>query len=120
MARVSCETLEPHERTTLAVGFFGLRDVAETDARRPARLGGREAFLEVLLGGFFEVVCDFLVQVGVDSILLPQPTNALHQNAQRPHDTSTGILKKRETIPVACCHAASSTRSCLRPSFVNV
>lgn len=112
--------VEPCERASVSVCLFGLRHAAEAAERRTARFSRRQTLPDVFLDGLLEMRGNLLAQVAIQLTRVKQPAQACQKDTQPSHDTFSRTLKKRATIPVACCHATSSARSCLRPALVNV
>ena len=111
--------VEPLERARVSVRLLCLRNASEAPKSREPRLRGRVTALKVFVSGFVEMAGDLLVQLVVELARTHQPADARQEQTQASHHTFSGILRNRATIPVACCHAASSADSCLRPAFVN-
>jgi hypothetical protein len=101
------------------IGFERLRHSAESRECRARRLSRRHALPDVVVDGFGDVRLDLGLQLTVTAGSAEESAQPRQEGAQRAHERSLAMSKKRATMPVACCQACSSSRSRLRPVLVS-
>ena len=116
---VLAHIVRPGDCPHLAVGFLRLRDSAEVADRGEPRLLARQSSRHVVVGRFLEMARNLVVHGPIPASRSRHRRHSLEQPAQRRHDASSAIRKKRSTMPVARCHCAASSSSCFRPARVS-
>ena len=107
---IAAKVIEPEEAGLVAIGLFRHGHGAEVSPSRPARVFGRETLANVVISSFVEVRVDLVPELAFATARPAEPAQPCQQDPQLRHDSSW-MVKKRATMPVACCHAAASTRS---------
>ena len=116
----SCRRFSGHvnDRTS-SMDLLGLRHTAKITQRRQARVVRGQSARDVVVGRFGQMAGDLLVEIALVPSRTHKGGHAPEQRAERLHDGSSTILKKRSMMPVVRCHCASSLSSCLRPARVS-
>src|SRR5690606_38540501 len=104
---VASRLLQPAKGTRLAICLTQAGYVTEVLSRGASRPGRIHSLTDELLCGFVDVRGDLLLEVPIRTPVACEPEQTREEDPEAGHEPSSWMLRKRETMSVACCQSAS-------------